>query len=56
MGANSSGEALIVSSSRSINYAYASLGWRGERFAEAAAEQAKRKRDELNEIRKSAPR
>ncbi len=56
MGANSFGEALIVSSSRSINYAYASLGWQSDRFAEAAAEQAKRKRNELNEIRKSAPR
>jgi orotidine-5'-phosphate decarboxylase len=52
MGANGSGEGLIVSSSRSIDYAYAVLGWDGERFAEAAAVQAKKKRDELNEIRR----
>lgn len=51
LGANSSGEGLIVSSSRSIDYAYAIMEWSGERFAEAAAIQAKSKRDELNEIK-----
>jgi orotidine-5'-phosphate decarboxylase len=51
-GANSSGEGLIVSSSRSIDYAYEGFGWGGERFAEAAATQAKMKRDELNELRR----
>ncbi len=51
LGTNSSGEGLIVSSSRSIDYAYARMGWSGERFAEAAALQAKSKRDELNEIK-----
>ena len=50
-GANSEGEGLIVSSSRSIDFAYESLGWDWERFAEAAGAQARRKRDELNEIR-----
>ncbi|UCH57656.1 MAG: orotidine-5'-phosphate decarboxylase [Candidatus Bathyarchaeota archaeon] len=52
LGANSRGEGLIVSSSRSIDFAYETLGWSGERFAEAAAIQAVKKRDELNEIRK----
>ncbi len=51
LGANGSGEGLIVSSSRSINYAYEKLGWAGERFAEAAAFQASAKRDEFNAIR-----
>ena len=50
-GANSEGEALLVSSSRSIDFAYEAMGWGWERYAEAAAAQAKRKRDELNEIR-----
>ena len=52
LGANSSGEGLIVSSSRSIDYAYVGFGWGGDRFAEAAAVQARRKRDELNEIKR----
>ncbi len=51
-GANSEGEGLIVSSSRSIDFAYESFGWNWERFAEAASVQARKKRDELNEIRK----
>lgn len=51
LGANSDGEGLIVSSSRSIDYAYEALGWGWGRYAEAAAAQAKKKRDELNEIR-----
>ncbi|MCW3979728.1 MAG: orotidine 5'-phosphate decarboxylase, partial [Candidatus Bathyarchaeota archaeon] len=51
LGANSSGEGLIVSSSRSIDYAYERMGWDGGRFAEAAGVQALTKRDELNEIR-----
>jgi orotidine-5'-phosphate decarboxylase len=51
LGTNSEREGMIVSSSRSINYAYESLGWSGERYAEAAGEMAKRKRDELNSIR-----
>ena len=52
-GANRRGAGLIVSSSRSIDYAYEILGWPGERFAEAAAEQARRQRDRLNKIRRS---
>ena len=52
LGGNSRGEGLIVSSSRSIDYAYEGLGWSGERFAEAAAAQAERKRDELNEVKR----
>ncbi len=52
MGANSEGEGLIVSSSRSIDFAYERMGWEGRRFAEAAAEQARLKRDELNMIRR----
>jgi orotidine-5'-phosphate decarboxylase len=55
-GSNSSGEGLIVSSSRSIDYAYVELRWSWERFAEAAALQARMKRDELNGIRRSIPR
>ena len=51
LGANSSGEGLIVSSSRSIDYAYERMGWDGGRFAEASGVQARMKRDELNEIR-----
>jgi orotidine-5'-phosphate decarboxylase len=54
MGANSQGDALIVSSSRSINYAYEDLRWNWEKYAKAAAVLAKRKRDELNEIKKKA--
>lgn len=50
-GANSSGEGLIVSSSRSIDYAYESFGWRYDKFAEAAAAQANKKREELNDLR-----
>jgi len=42
----------LRSSSRSIDFAYESLGWDWERFAEAAGAQARKKRDELNEIRK----
>lgn len=52
LGGNSMGEGLIVSSSRSIDYAYETLGWSWERFAEAAAAQAERKRDELNELKR----
>jgi orotidine-5'-phosphate decarboxylase len=52
MGTDSAGGGLIVSSSRSIDYAYETLGWGWERFAEAAAAQAERKRDELNELRR----
>jgi len=51
LGANSSGEGLIVSSSRSIDYAYEGMGWDGARFAEAAGVQARMKRDEVNEIK-----
>jgi orotidine-5'-phosphate decarboxylase len=50
-GANSNGEGLLVSSSRSIDFAYEAMGWGWERYAEAAALQAEKKRDELNEIR-----
>jgi len=51
-GTNNNGEGLIVSSSRSINFAFESLGLGFERYAEAAAQIAKKKRDELNAIRK----
>jgi len=51
LGANSRGEGLIVVSSRSVDYAYEALGWSGERFAEAAAAQADRRRVELNRLR-----
>ncbi|MCW4048665.1 MAG: orotidine-5'-phosphate decarboxylase [Candidatus Bathyarchaeota archaeon] len=51
-GTNSKGEGLLVSSSRSINFAYESLGWSWERYGEAAGVLADRKRVELNEIRK----
>ncbi len=51
LGANSDGEGILVSSSRSINYAYESLGWCWERYAEAAGVLAERKRDDLNTIR-----
>jgi orotidine-5'-phosphate decarboxylase len=53
LGANSRGEGLIVSSSRSIDYAYEKMGWSWKRFAEAAALAAEEKRDELNKIRDS---
>ncbi len=52
LGANSRGERLIVSSSRSINYAYESTGYDWKRYPEAAARAAEEKRDELNHIRK----
>ena len=52
LGGNSEGEGLIVASSRSIDYAYETLGWSWERFAEAAAVQAERKRDELNQLKR----
>ena len=51
-GANKSGEALIVSASRSINYAYETMNQPGERFAEAAAEQAKYQKERLNDIKR----
>jgi orotidine-5'-phosphate decarboxylase len=54
LGANSEGEGLIISSSRSINYAYEELGWKWERFADAAATQVERKRKELNDLRRRA--
>ena len=50
LGANSAGEGLIVSSSRSINYAYEDLGWDWHRFGEASAVAAERARDELNGV------
>ncbi len=52
LGTNKSGEGLIVSSSRSINYAYESLGWPWQKYVEACGEMAKRKRDELNAIQR----
>jgi orotidine-5'-phosphate decarboxylase len=51
-GTNSQGEGLIVSSSREINFAYEALGWVFDRYAEASGQMAKKKRDELNAIRK----
>jgi orotidine-5'-phosphate decarboxylase len=53
LGANSRGEGLLVSSSRSIDFAYEGLKWRSDRYAEAAAKTAKNKRDELNELKGS---
>jgi len=51
LGSNSRGEGLLVASSRSIDYAYETLDWSWERYAEAAAKEAQRKRDELNRLR-----
>jgi len=51
-GTNSVGEGLIVSSSRGINFAYEELGLGFEHYAEASGQMAKKKRDELNAIRK----
>jgi orotidine-5'-phosphate decarboxylase len=51
-GTNSEGEGLIISSSRGINFAYNTLGVKFERYAEAAGQMAKKRRDELNAIRK----
>ena len=51
-GTNSNGEGLIVSSSRGINFAYEELKWSFNRYAEASEQMAKKKRDELNSIRK----
>ena len=53
LGGNSRNEGLIISSSRSIDFAYESLGWESGKYAEAAAEAARRRRDELNEILRS---
>jgi orotidine-5'-phosphate decarboxylase len=52
LGGNSNGEGLLVSSSRSIDFAYESLGWSWERYAEASGIMANKKRDDLNEIKK----
>jgi len=51
-GANNVGEGLLVSSSRTVNYAYEVMGWDWRRFQEASATQAKKSRDELNEIKR----
>ena len=51
-GANSIGEGLLVSSSRTMNYAYEVMGWNWRRFPEASASQAKKSRDELNDIKR----
>ena len=53
-GANKNGEGLIVSSSRTIDYAYEMLGLSWERFAEAAAKQADAERRRLNEYKVKA--
>jgi orotidine-5'-phosphate decarboxylase len=53
LGSNSQLEGLIISSSRSIIYAYESLKWDWRKYAEAAAFTAEKKRDELNIIRDS---
>ena len=53
LGANSVGEGLLVSSSRSINFAYEGLGLSSDRYADAAATVARNKRDELNELKRS---
>jgi orotidine-5'-phosphate decarboxylase len=54
LGSNKDGEGLLVSSSRSVNYAYEVMKWNWEKFAEASAIQAKKSRDELNELRRKA--
>lgn len=51
-GTNKQGEGLLVSSSRSVNFAYEVMNWDWEKFAEASAVQAKKSRDELNETRR----
>jgi orotidine-5'-phosphate decarboxylase len=51
-GTNKQGEGLLVSSSRSVNYAYEVMNWDWEKFTEASAVQAKKSRDELNETRR----
>ncbi|NIV67269.1 hypothetical protein GWN43_00180 [Candidatus Bathyarchaeota archaeon] len=51
MGANEKGEGLIVSSSRSINYAYEVSGFNWEEYAEAASKAAEERRKRLNDIR-----
>ena len=51
-GTNSNGEGLIVSSSRGINFAYEEFGLGFEHYSEASGQMAKKKRDELNVIRK----
>lgn len=50
-GTNSQGERLIVSSSRSINFAYEIMGYSGEKYAKAAGVAAKKKMQELNRIK-----
>jgi orotidine-5'-phosphate decarboxylase len=52
LGSNKDGEGLLVSSSRSVNYAYEVMKWDWDKFAEASAIQAKKSRDELNELRR----
>jgi orotidine-5'-phosphate decarboxylase len=52
LGANGVGEGLLVSSSRTVNYAYEVMGWDWRRFPEASASQAKKSRDELNLIKR----
>lgn len=52
LGANKEREGLLVSSSRSLNYAYEIMNWSWDKFAEASAIQAKKSRDELNEIKR----
>ena len=52
-GTNSNGDVLIVSSSRGINFAYEALGWEFSRYAEASGQMAKKKREELNTVRKN---
>ncbi len=51
LGSNRNGEGLLVSSSRSVNYAYEVMGWSWDSFAAASAVQAKKSRDELNELK-----
>ena len=53
-GANREGENLIVVSARSIIYAYENFGWPGERFAEAASLEARRRLEELRRVRNEA--
>jgi orotidine-5'-phosphate decarboxylase len=50
-GANKDGGGMIVSSSRSINYAYEIMGKDWMKYAELSGEAAKSKRDQLNSLK-----
>ncbi|MGD0805018.1 MAG: orotidine-5'-phosphate decarboxylase [Candidatus Bathyarchaeia archaeon] len=56
LGTNREGEGLLISSSRTVNYAYEVMGWNWERFAEASAIQAKKSRDDLKDMKQRSGR